>query len=165
MNDDSRQPGGPPQYPSVGVDTAPALPAVPGVLPVGAFTASVLMDVLSLVADSPEHARSYTRGAVELLRVGLGASLAALAIGLLDALKIPAATPAGKAATKQVALDGAVVAVYLLDLAARQKQLADAQSEPGKTDVAPIGLSLAGLALLGAAGKLKVALPGNVKKT
>lgn len=154
MNDDVRTPIDEPLYPPAGRGRF-ALPPILAALPVGTFTASVLFDVLSLVAESPEQARSYHRGAVELLKAGIGASFAGLALGLLDALRVPAASPAGKLATKHVALDGAVVAIYLLNVAAREKHLAEGASKGPALDPVPIGLSLAGLAVLGAAGKLK----------
>ncbi len=154
MNEDSRQPTDPAPDPPVARD-ARSPKNVAAALPAGAFTASVLFDVLALVAEGPEQAHSYNRRAVELLKVGLGASLATLALAVVDSLNLPAATSSGKRATRQLALDGAAVAVYLLDLAARQKQVGDARTRDAVADSGSIGLSLVGLALLGASGKLK----------
>lgn len=116
-------------------------------LPAAAFTASILFDVLSLVADGPEHVHSYERGAADLLRLGLSSTLATLALELADYLRAPAdrATARG---TRKFALDGGVIAVYLLDLAARQRRAGDTGGTAAGKDALPIGLSLLGLAFL-----------------
>ncbi len=154
MNDDVRGPIDEQLY-APATNNRLSLPPVASALPIGIFTASVLFDVLSLVADSAEHARTYHRRALELLKVGLGASLAALALSVVDSLRVPAGSSVGDSATKQLAVDGALAAVYLLNVAAREKQLADAPGVETGLQPGPIGLSLAGLALLGAAGKVK----------
>ncbi len=154
MNEDLRQPVEQPLVAPSDHDHV-ALRTIGADLPAGAFTASVLFDVLSLVAENQQQAYTYMDGATNLLKMGLGAALAALGIELVDSLKTSPASVAGRAATKRLALDGAVVAVYLLDLAARQKQLAAAHTREAPLQSAPLGFSLAGLALLAAAGKVQ----------
>ncbi len=138
-------------------DIAAVLTAVPA----AALTASVLADVGALFADNPADARAYARRAVDSLKIGLTASLAGFALTLLDTIGLPGTTVAGKRATGELARDGALAAIYLLGLAAREKQLTDFDRSEARTDIAPIGLSLAGLVLLLSSGKVKLPqLPG-----
>jgi hypothetical protein len=116
-------------------------------LPAGVFTASVLFDMLSLIPERADQADSYERGAAELLRFGLSSTLSSLALRTVDYLRAPASHTGGSNESGKFALNGALIAIYLLDLAARQKQLTDASlRRPGK-EVLPVGLSLLGLAL------------------
>jgi hypothetical protein len=118
--------------------------------PAGAFTASVLLDVLSLVAASPEEADRDERRAADLLRLGVGAALGSVTLELADALRAPLdAAPATTLRT--LTTNGLVVAVYLFAIAERQKQVNAGKARAG---AAPLGLSLLGLALLAFAGKL-----------
>jgi hypothetical protein len=114
-------------------------------LPVGALTASVLFDALQLVADNPAQAQSYERGATDILTVGLSGSLVAAALDILEYLRAPAS--AGDGSARRIALNGALIAVYLFDVAARRKP-EDAHAQRRPSDVLPTGLSLLGLALL-----------------
>jgi hypothetical protein len=108
----------------------------------------VLFDVLSLVADHSQQAQSYRRGAADLLRFGLSAALAELAIEAADYLRTPPGG-ASAAATRKFALNGALIAVYLLDLAERQKEADGEHAVTPAAAVLPTGLSLLGLTLLG----------------
>jgi hypothetical protein len=58
-------------------------------LPAAAFTASVLFDVLSLVADGPEQSHGYQRRAADLLRFGISSSLASLGLEVTEYLRAP----------------------------------------------------------------------------
>lgn len=168
MDEDLRQPNDypaagtveQPLYTPTGHDAPASLALGVSAVPVAAFTASLLFDVLSIFAESPDQAHTYNSGAANLAKVGLGAAFVTLALELIDSLDVPAATAAGRAVTKRLALDGAVVAVYLLNVAAREKQLADPRTQQKSVASAPIGLSLVGLTLLGAAGKLPLRLLG-----
>jgi hypothetical protein len=122
-------------------------------LPAGVFTASVLFDLLALLADHPDQAHTYQQRAADLLRLGLTSSLSTLALRTVDYLRAPASGADSNEARK-FALNGALIAIYLLDLAARQKQLGDASARrPGK-DIVPVGLSLLGLASFAIADRL-----------
>ncbi len=123
-------------------------------LPAGIFTASVLFDVLSLIAESPNQAHSYRRGAADLLRVGVGTALASTAIEVTDYLRAPAGG-ASPGATRKFAVNGSVIAVYLLDLAAREKGVGEDWAGWRGLQVMPLGLSLLGLAFLAVSGRLE----------
>jgi hypothetical protein len=117
-------------------------------LPAAAFTASVLFDVLSLVAENAEQSHSYQRRAADLLRLGVGSSLASLGLEMNDYLRAPAGVEAS-GATSKFAVSGAVATIYLLDLAARQKRASEVALDARTADPLAIGLSLLGLAILG----------------
>jgi uncharacterized membrane protein len=120
-------------------------------LPVGTLTASLLLDVMALVAESPGQAETFERNAADVLSLGLGGSLVALALDIIEYLRTPA-HQADAAATREFVLNGAIAAVYLLDVAARRK----ANGEPGRKGIGfivPAALSVAGLSLLAIAAK------------
>jgi hypothetical protein len=117
----------------------------------GAFTASILFDMLSLVADSPNHADTYERRAADLLRLGLGTALSSVALEITEYLRGPA-NGTTSTSLRTFALNGAVIAVYLLDVAERQKQIGTGHAG---APAAPLGLSLLGLVLLGISGKVQ----------
>jgi hypothetical protein len=121
-------------------------------LPAGIFTASVLFDILALIPERSEQAHAYEQRAADLLRFGLSSTLSALALKIVDYLRKPARRD-GSSDTRKIALNGALIAIYLLDLAARQKRLSEAGTPPGK-DVLPVGLSLLGLAFVGISDRL-----------
>jgi hypothetical protein len=122
-------------------------------LPAGVLTASVLFDLLALMADTPDGARAYQQRAADLLRFGLSSSLSTLALRAVDDLRAPSGG-ADANAGRRFALNGALIAIYLLDLAARQKQLGDASTRRAGRDIVPVGLSLVGLASFAIADRL-----------
>jgi hypothetical protein len=136
--------------------TAERRPLLDGPPPivVGTFTASLLLDVLSLVAETPQRALSYQRDAADLLTSGLNGVLASVALELVDDLLVPA-TSFTSSAARQWVVSGAVIAVYLLDVAARRTRLGSVRTGRESVDTAPIGLSLLGLTLLGVSGERK----------
>jgi uncharacterized membrane protein len=117
----------------------------------GAFTASLLFDVLSLIAGGTDQSHAYQRAAADLLRLGSSTSLATAALELADYLHAPQPATAPNA-TRRFVLNGAIVAVYLLDVAARRRQL-----NGGRARVEPltVGLSLLGLAFVGISARLE----------
>lgn len=123
-------------------------------LPGAAFAASVLFDLLSLVADHPAQAGAYRRGAADLLQLGLGSSLAAVTLEVADYLHAPPGLGEKSRVSRKLALNGAVIAIYLLDLAERQKQVDEELHARAQLAILPFGLSLLGLTLLGVAAKL-----------
>jgi hypothetical protein len=83
----------------------------------------------------------------------LASSLSALALEAVDYLRTPASRTTPNEG-RRFAMNGALIVIYLLDVAARQKQLSDASARrPGK-DVFPAGLSLLGLAAVAISGRL-----------
>jgi hypothetical protein len=123
-------------------------------IPGSIFTASVLFDLLALIADGPGQAQTYRTRATDLLRLGLGGALPSLALEAADFLHAPPGQP-GPSQGRKFFLTGTLIAIYLLDLASRQKQVAGAGDARARTDVLPAGLSLLGLAVVGIAGRLK----------
>jgi hypothetical protein len=124
-------------------------------LPGAAFTASILFDLLSLVAERPAQARAYRRGSADLLRFGVSSSLASLTLEVADYLHTPPEGADASIATRKLALNGAVIAIYLLDLAERQNIVTDERNPQTGLAVLPFGLSLLGLSLLGVSAKLQ----------
>jgi hypothetical protein len=122
-------------------------------LPAGLFTASVLFDLLALIADRPDQARGYQQRAADLLHAGLSSSLSTLALRTVEYLRAPAGR-ADQTEARKFALNGALIAIYLLDLAARRKQLSKTSTDRRDKDLVPIGLSLAGLAAFAIADRL-----------
>jgi hypothetical protein len=113
----------------------------------------VLFDLLALIAERPDEARSYEQRAADLLRLGLSSSLSTLALRTVDYLRAPAGD-ADANGGRRFALNGALIAIYLLDLAARQQQLGDATTRHPGRDIVPVGLSLLGLASFAIADRL-----------
>ncbi len=114
----------------------------------------MLFDVLSMCSDNREQAHSYQRGAADLLRVGLGGALASIALEIVDYLRAPAASGSPRAMRK-FALDGAVIAVYLLDFCARQTRAGDVAPGAARAGALPVGLSLTGLGFLALSANLR----------
>ncbi len=119
-------------------------------LPVGALTASVLLDALALVAENPAQAQSYQRGACDILTVGMSGSIVSAALEIVDYLR---AETADEGASRAFALNGATLAVYLLDVATRRAASDLGTRKRTAGDALPTGLSLLGLVLLAIAGK------------
>ena len=114
-------------------------------IPIGAWIASVVFDVISLFADDPEP---YAIGATVLVGIGLIGAVLAAVFGLLDLLQLAAGTPARRTALTHMALNLGVVAVFLISLIIR---LVD---EPGDVNIAAIVLSVLGVLVLGVSGWL-----------
>ena len=120
-------------------------------IPIGAWSASLLFDLLSLRSDEP---RVFARGSAELVKTGIaGAGLAAF-LGFLDYLKIPKKSVAGVTATTHLALNVTTTALYLLGLTQREKRLKAEETRDDPVSGGDIGLSLLAIALLGASGWL-----------
>ncbi len=124
-------------------------------LPGAAFTASILFDLLSLVAERPVQARAYRRGSADLLRFGVSSCLASLTLEVADYLHSPPEETDVSLAMRKLALNGAVIAIYLLDLAERQNIVKDEHNAQPGLAVLPFGLSLLGLSLLGMSAKVE----------
>lgn len=114
-------------------------------LPIGAWIASVVFDILGLVSDDPD---GYARAAWILIVIGLvGAALAAV-WGLVDYLQIENGTPAKRIATIHMLLNLGVTVLFIINLIVRLSTDED--------DVSVVGfiLSLLGIAALGVSGWL-----------
>jgi uncharacterized membrane protein len=124
----------------------PALVAVP----IGAWTASVVLDVGSRVAGSPASAATASHAAWWLLAIGVLSALAAASVGFLDLVAIPPGTRAWRTGLLHMSCNLAATTLFAVGWVVRRDDV-------GPTDGTSWGhllLSLVALALLGAGGFL-----------
>lgn len=120
-------------------------------LPIGAWAASFIFDIASHRSREP---RVFARGSAELVKTGIAGATSAAFLGFLDYLKIPKRTATGVTATTHLALNVTVVALYLMNLAQRERRLQSDETRDDAVSGGEIGLSLLALMLLGASGWL-----------
>jgi uncharacterized membrane protein len=120
-------------------------------LPIGAWTSSLIFDLASRRSDEP---RVFARGSAELVKTGVAGAAVAAFLGFLDYKKIPPKTPAHATATTHLALNVTTVALYLFNLAQRERRLHADETRDEAVSGGEIGLSLLALSLLGASGWL-----------
>jgi uncharacterized membrane protein len=115
-------------------------------IPIGAWVASVVFDVIGLVSEDPEP---YIRGAWILIVIGLVGAVLAAVWGFLDYLQLGRSTAARRTATIHMALNLGVTVLFVINLLVRLSAEDDDQ-------VSIIGfvLSIVGLAALGVSGWL-----------
>src|SRR3954467_13126869 len=78
-------------------------------IPIGAWVASLVFDVLSRTAD---HGSDFARGAYWLIGIGVVGALVAALFGLMDLLAVPAHTRAKRVGLTHLALNLVVVAMF-----------------------------------------------------
>jgi len=115
-------------------------------VPIGAWVASFVFDLLSWWSDDPEV---FVEGSAWLIGVGLAGAVVAACFGLLDLLAIPSGTPAFRTGLLHMAGNLTAVALYGLSLAVRVGSL-----DEGDVPVAGFLLAAGGLVLVGASGWL-----------
>lgn len=120
-------------------------------LPLGAWSSSFVFDLMSRRSDEP---RAYAHGSAELIKTGIVGALGAALFGFLDYLKIPAKTAASTTATTHLALNGAVLLLYTVNLAQREKKLHADETRDDPVDASSLGLSAVSLLMLAASGWL-----------
>ena len=115
-------------------------------VPIGAWVASLVFDIASRVSD--DDAEMFAEGAYWLIALGIVGALAAAIFGLMDLLTIPRGTAAFKTGLMHMALNLAVVVIFLVNFLIRKSD--------GYESVKPLHLTLTivALALLGASGWL-----------
>ena len=114
-------------------------------VPIGAWVASLVFDLMAAFGDDPEV---FARGAYWLIVIGsVGAVLAAL-VGLLDLTVIPRGTKAFRTGLTHMALNTAVLVLFVVNVVLRGSQGNDDASGAG------IALSVVALALLSVSGFL-----------
>lgn len=115
-------------------------------VPIGAWIASVVFDLVALVSADKEAV--FAEGAYWLIGIGILGALAAALFGLLDLFQIERATPAYKTGLTHMGLNLAVVALFVVNFVVRADQ--------GYQEATTTGfvLSLIAVALLGASGWL-----------
>jgi len=127
----------------------PLHPAVVAV-PIGAWTASVVLDVASRLLSSPGSAATASHAAWWLLAFGVLGALAAAALGFLDLVAIPAGTRAWRIGVTHMSCNLTATALFAAGWFLRRDDVAPA----GGTSWAYLALSLVALLLLSAGGYL-----------
>jgi uncharacterized membrane protein len=124
----------------------PLHPAVVAV-PIGAWVASVVMDVLSRFLDD---AATASHAAWWLLGIGVLGALVAATLGFLDLLAIPGGTRAKRVARLHAGSNLAATLLFAIGWLARRDDVAPTDG----TSTGLLALSVAALVLLGAGGYL-----------
>jgi uncharacterized membrane protein len=127
----------------------PLHPAVVAI-PIGAWTASVVLDVASRLFGSPASAATATHAAWWLLALGVLGALAAAALGFLDLVAIPTGTRAWRVGLTHMTCNLTATVLFAVGWFLRRDDVAPA----GGTPWGYVVLSLVALALLGAGGFL-----------
>jgi uncharacterized membrane protein len=114
-------------------------------IPIGAWLASLVFDIVSLFADDPA---AFRRGAVWLIGIGIVGAVLAAIVGLMDLAGLRPGTKARKIALTHMAINLTVTVLFALSLGIRLAADYDDAS------VAGIVVSVLGLLLLGISGFL-----------
>jgi uncharacterized membrane protein len=115
-------------------------------IPIGAWVASVVFDVVALASAEKEAA--FAQGAYWLIGIGIIGAVLAAVFGLMDLLVIPRGTKAFRTGLTHMTLNLIVVVLFVVDFAVRASQGSE------KASIAGFILSLVALALLSASGML-----------
>lgn len=124
----------------------PAHPAVV-LVPLGAWTSSLVFDVGSRAGGPPEV---LATGSTWLIGVGLSAAVPALSLGFLDLIQVPAGTRTMRLGLTHMALNVTATTLYLGNFLLRRQRPLDGQGVPARL----IGLSGTTYALVAVAGHL-----------
>jgi uncharacterized membrane protein len=116
-------------------------------VPIGAWVASFVFDLLSRFSDEPVV---FARGAWWLICVGLVGALAAAMLGFLDLFAIPTGTRAFRTGLLHMALNLTVVVVFAGSLLPRR----DRFEQPDGVPVGLIAVSAVALGVLAVSGWL-----------
>ncbi|RUR03284.1 DUF2231 domain-containing protein [Labedella endophytica] len=92
------------------------LHAIAITLPIGAWTASIVFDVIAFFVDD---ASAFTTGAAVLVAIGLVGAFAAALLGFLDYGQIPAGTRARMVATVHMVANLVAMALFAVSLVIR----------------------------------------------
>ncbi|HEY4442399.1 MAG TPA: DUF2231 domain-containing protein [Candidatus Elarobacter sp.] len=91
-------------------------------LPIGAWVSSAVFDIMSRASSEP---RTYARGSADLIKTGIVGAGGAALFGLLDYLKLPKTKAVGLTATAHMVLNLTTTALFAINLAERERRLAD----------------------------------------
>lgn len=114
-------------------------------VPIGAWVASVVFDVVSLVDDDKSFLAEASHW---LIGIGVLGALAAATVGLLDFLALPSGTPVRRVAVIHLSLNLTVTAAYAINFLWRRSSGADDVS------IGQMILSLVSIATLAVSGYL-----------
>ena len=115
-------------------------------IPIGAWTSSLVFDLIGLAADEPA---AFAAGSRLLIAIGLVGAVVAAVLGLLDMSRIERRTPAHRTALVHLALNTTAIILFSLGLVVR---LLDAGRIPAVAFV---------LSLIAAAGLTVSGWPGG----
>ena len=121
------------------------LHAVAITLPIGAWTASIVFDIIAFFVDD---ASAFTTGAAVLVAIGLVGSAAAALLGFLDYSQIPAGTRARAIATVHMVANLFAMLLFAVSLVIRWFTGLDEISVPAFV------VSLVAMAIVGGSGAL-----------
>jgi uncharacterized membrane protein len=111
-------------------------------IPIGAWSSSLVFDLLGLAADDP---RAFATGSRWLVAIGLGGAVGASALGLLDLSRIPRGTPARRTALAHLVLNVTAMVLFSVGLLIRMLDLGRVPIVAfGLSVVASLGLSVSG---------------------
>ena len=111
-------------------------------IPIGAWSSSLVFDLVGLAADDP---RAFATGSRWLIAIGLGGAVGASVLGLLDMSRIPAGTPARRTALVHLVLNVTAMVLFSLSLVLRMLDLARVPVVAfGLSVIASLGLSVSG---------------------
>ncbi len=113
-------------------------------IPIGAWTSSLVFDLLGLAADDPA---AFAAGSRMLIAIGVVGAVVASVLGLLDMSRIERRTPAHRTALAHLAINTTAIVLFSLGLLVR---LVDA----GRIPLVAFGLSLIAAAGLSVSGWL-----------
>jgi len=105
-------------------------------IPLGAWSSSLVFDLLGLAADDP---RAFATGSRWLIAIGLGGAVGASVLGLLDMSRIPRGTPARRTALAHLVINVTSMVLFSLGLVVR---LLDLGRVPGVAFLLSVGASL-----------------------
>lgn len=121
------------------------LHAIAITLPIGAWTASLVFDVIAFFVDDPGV---FTTGAAVLVAIGLVGAVAAALLGFLDYSQIPSGTRARTIATIHMLANLLAMAIFAAGLAIRWFGGVD------EVSIVAFVLSIVGMAIVGGSGAL-----------
>jgi uncharacterized membrane protein len=111
-------------------------------VPIGAWVASLVLDLGSRAADDPT---GLARAAQWLVALGILGALAAALFGFLDLLTIPRGTAAFRTGLTHMALNLLVVGLFVVSLALRAGDAADRPVEGTSIAVSAVALAFLGV--------------------
>jgi uncharacterized membrane protein len=114
-------------------------------VPIGAWIASLVFDVVSRASDDPEI---FATGAYWLIGIGVVGAVVAALFGVLDLLSVPNGTKARRTGQLHMVLNLAVTVAFAVSFVLRRGDTDD------EVSVGYIALSVVALAVLGLSGWL-----------
>ena len=114
-------------------------------IPIGTWLASLVFDLVAVFGEEPD---AFATGAYWLIVIGCAGAVVAALLGLLDLSVIPRGTKAFRTGLLHMAVNVAVLALFVVNLVLRGTQ------GTGDASGAGIALSVVALAMLGVSGWL-----------